>query len=504
MAVALATWQQRAVAQQASPAAAASTEVEMRRQWAGLALALSACVWASSARGQESAALSLPADSLLAQLIAESLAARPEIAAAEAELAARGERVPQAGALPDPMLEVGIQNDGFDGLTIGEMEGSTLTLMASQTLPWPGKRGLRGEIAAFGVEDARIALGRAQLDTEVAVRRAYLELLLARERLALLARLERIWTQARAAVQARYEAGSGAQTELLRAQLELSRLAQRRWALLAAERLQVQGLNRLRGRPLAEPIPATGSLRRLALPSLPAAASAMEDALARSPELAAARLAIASAERERALAGKGYWPDLVLKAGLMPRGGDFEPMWTLSLGTTLPIFAGRKQSRAVAESQARTLAGRHEAAAIEQLLRLRVEERLGLLATLGETLRLYETGLLIQSEALIASAMEGYRAGQLGFSALADASAGYLADEDGYLATLAEAHRLAIAALEISLEPVAAPAVSLAGPGAGMAGMAAGAPAAGMGGRPAAGGTQDEPAAGAAAPMPGM
>ncbi len=135
----------------------------MRIQLAGMALALSACVWASSARGQESAALSLPADSLLAQLIAESLAARPEIAAAEAELAARGERVPQAGALPDPMLEVGIQNDGFDGLTIGEMEGSTLTLMASQTLPWPGKRGLRGEIAALDVEDARIALGRAQL-----------------------------------------------------------------------------------------------------------------------------------------------------------------------------------------------------------------------------------------------------------------------------------------------------------------------------------------------------
>ncbi len=228
----------------------------------------------------------------------------------------------------------------------------------------------------------------------------------------------------------------------------------------------------------------------------------MADALARSPELAAARLAIASAERERALAGKGYCPDLVFKAGLMPRGGDFAPMWTLSLGTTLPIFAGRKQSRAVAEGGARVLAGRHDADALEQLLRLRVEERLGLLAALGETLRLYETGLLIQSEALVASALAGYEAGQLGFSALADASAGYLADEDGYLATLAEAQRLAIAALEISLEPAMAPAVTLSS--ASMGGMSAAGGGARGGDRPGARGSQGDPAAGAAAPMPGM
>jgi outer membrane protein TolC len=444
----------------------------------------------------------LPADSVLSALIAESLAARPEIAAAEATLAARGEAVPQAGALPDPMLEVGIQNDGFSQLQIGTMENSTVTLMATQALPWPGKRGLRTEIAALGVEAARIALGRAQLSTEAEVRRSYLELLLARDRLALLARLEGIWNQVGAAAQARYEAGGGAQAELLRAQLELSRLTQRRWALLAAERQQLQALNRLRGLPLAAPIATSASLRGLGAPPLPEIAAAVEEALARSPELATARLGLASSERERALAGKGYWPDLVLKAGLMPRGGDFEPMWTLSAGASLPVFAGRKQRRAVAESEARALAAEHDADAVEQLLRLRVEERLGVLAALGETIRLYETGLLIQSEALVASTLAGYAAGQLGFPALADASAGYLADEDAYLAAVAEGQRLLIAAGEVSLDPVAALGVAMTG--AAMPGSGAASSGGAMGNARSGSGTGQNAAEGTTTPMSGM
>lgn len=434
----------------------------MRRSLTGIALAL--LCGASAARAEAPAGLALPADSLLASLIAESLAARPELAAARAEVAAREARVPAAGALPDPMLEVGLQNDGFERLEIGRMEQSSVTLMAAQTLPWPGKRSLRREAAALAADAAASALARAALDTEAAVRGAYLELQLARERLALLARLEALWTQATAAAEARYAAGTGTQVELLRAQLERSRLAQRRALLTAAERQQVQALNRLRGQALDSPIARGTGRAALVLAPRPDPAAALAASREASPELAAARLAVATAERERALAAKERWPDLVVKAGLMPRGGEFEPMWTLSLGATLPLFAGRKQNRLLAASEAEQLARRHELAALEQTLALRVAEREALLGALAETIRLYEGGLLQQSQSLSESALAGYAAGTLGFAALAEASAGRLADEDGYLASLAEAQRLAIAAAAISLAPATAPGVSLAAP----------------------------------------
>src|SRR5262249_58145460 len=80
------------------------------------------------------------ADRVLAGLIRDALAARPEIRAAEARARAERERVPQAEALADPMLSLGIQNDSFSRIAVGEMETSWVSIMLSQELPWPGKR----------------------------------------------------------------------------------------------------------------------------------------------------------------------------------------------------------------------------------------------------------------------------------------------------------------------------------------------------------------------------
>ena len=62
----------------------------------------------------------LPADPVLARLIDESLRARPELASAESLVRAERQRIPQAGALPDPMFQIGIQNDGFTSIEIGK------------------------------------------------------------------------------------------------------------------------------------------------------------------------------------------------------------------------------------------------------------------------------------------------------------------------------------------------------------------------------------------------
>ena len=107
----------------------------------------------------------LPADATLSELIRESLAVRPEIQQAKSTAQAREERVRQAGALPDPMLQVGIQNDGFTSIEIGRMGTSFVSLMASQTFPWPGKRGLSQSIAQLGANQALRGIDRTRLST---------------------------------------------------------------------------------------------------------------------------------------------------------------------------------------------------------------------------------------------------------------------------------------------------------------------------------------------------
>jgi outer membrane protein TolC len=417
----------------------------------------------------------LPSDPVLDRLIEQSVSQRPELRAASALARAERERVPQAGALPDPTLTFGIQNDGFNGLQIGTAETSFWQVLLTQPLPWPGKRGLRTDAAELGARQVDADVARARLTTEADVRREYVGLLLARDRLALLGKLEGLWQKSAGIARTRYESGEAAQSDVLRAQLELNRLRQRRWNLEAEERARVQALNRLRVHPLDQPIVTTASIRDLPIPALPALDAAVSDAESRSPELAAARLGAEQASKVAALARRERFPDFTITAGIMPRG-SLEPMWTASIGVTLPIWTGRKQNRAVAESEARADSGAQNAQAIEQVLRLRVQDRRTALAALLDSLRLYREGLLVQSRATADSTLAQYQVGRVTFASVLEANVGYVNDEDGYLQSAAEAQRIAIATAEVSLDPVgAAPAGAMSAssvPGAG--GMSSG------------------------------
>ncbi|AGC46181.1 cation efflux system protein CusC [Myxococcus stipitatus DSM 14675] len=436
----------------------------------------------SAPEAQATPVSSLATDETLSKLLTEALEARPELRQVEAQEKAAQERVPQAGALPDPVLQVGIQNDGFGELMIGEMEGSYFSIMASQALPFPGKRDLRTQVARLGAKAVSAQVLRARLTIEAELRRAYLDLLMTRERRGLLDRLEAIWKQSADLARIRYETGDGAQSDLLRAQLELNRIRQRRVALNAEERTRVQTLNRLSGRPLDEPLPTTTRVRDLGIPELGEGEAAEKDAMERSPELAEGRANIAQSQQQMALARRERWPDFTVSAGVMPRGGDFPTMWQANVGVNLPIFSGSKQNRAVAESVAMADAATRATETVEQVLRLRVRERLTALSALRETATLYRSGLLMQSAATAESTLTQYRVGRASFASVLEANSGIVRDEEDFLSTLVEAQRLAIAQAEVSLEPVAA----------------LGGGSAGAGGMPGAGSAPSAPARGAA------
>lgn len=421
----------------------------------------------------EEAARSLPADATLERLIEQSLASVPELARAEHVVQAQSERVPEAAAWPDPMLQVGVQNMGFTSLEIGRDPMSYVSFMASQTVPWPGKLGLRREVAELGTSEVRNNVTRVRLSTEAEVRRGYLDLLLVRDRLALLGQLDALWQKSLGLARVRYEAGDGAQSDVLRAQLEINRIQQRRIVLQAQESMSVQALNRLRNHALDEPIVTTTHIRDLPAPRSLAGTFSLERALGRSPELGAARLSVTRTDKAVALAEKSYYPDLALGAGVMVRG-PLPPMWVVTVGGPLPVFAGTKQNRAVAEGRALASAAQGQSATVEQVIRLRSRERRTAFDALLKTIDLYDQGLLVQSEATADSTLAQYKVGKVSFASVLEANAGFISDEESYLQAIAAAHRVLIAEVELSLAPVALPAaLGDAGPmpGAGSASM---------------------------------
>ena len=127
-----------------------------------------------AAPGQGSARPQEPADpdGALSQLVAEALLNNPDILGAAEAIAAARTRPAQARSLADPVVTVQYTNDGW-APTLGEMAMTTLAFMGSQTLPWPGKRGLRDAVAATDVAQAKERVERARLTVAAAVKRAY-------------------------------------------------------------------------------------------------------------------------------------------------------------------------------------------------------------------------------------------------------------------------------------------------------------------------------------------
>jgi outer membrane protein TolC len=392
------------------------------------------------------------ADPVLQPLVSEVLARSPERFRAEAEVAAEQERVPQAGALPDPTLLLGIQNDGFKSIQIGTAETSFWQVLLTFPLTWPGKPGLREDVAAAQVGVAQRALQRVQLSLTGEAARAFVDLLLTRGELELQERLEGLWRQAEQIARVRYALGSVPQSDLLRAQLEQTRLQLLRISLETTERTQLQELNRLRLQPLETPLPTPSRLADLRWPSLPAAEELLADAEARSPDLARAHQTTVVAERRVTSAYRERWPDISVTAAIMPRG-SLEPMWAASVGLSVPLYWGQKQARVVAEREQERTATQRSAETVQQLLELRTRERHARLDAALRKIRLYREGLLIQSDAAVRSTLAQYQVGKVPFTAVLEVMRGLVNDEAGYLSAIAETERLFIALREVSLEP---------------------------------------------------
>lgn len=107
----------------------------------------------------------LPPGAGLPELIAFAEARNPGLAAARHRWQAAEARVPQADALPDPQLGLGLVFDQVDADS--EYMGERYSV--SQAFPWFGKRGLRADVAASaaGAEAQRFEALRLALSEGV-------------------------------------------------------------------------------------------------------------------------------------------------------------------------------------------------------------------------------------------------------------------------------------------------------------------------------------------------
>ena len=437
----------------------------------GRIVALVACGVAlgSVARAQEAgapAAAVAPtfADPVLEALVTEALQANPDLLALQEAALAAGARPDQARSLRDPLLSVVYTNDGWSP-SLGTQPMTTLGFMGSQELPWPGKRRLRGDVAALEVAEAEQQLERARLGVVAAVRRAYSGLVLSRELLDLVREQEQLWRQIEGVARARYAVGQGAQPDVLRVQIEVTRVEQLRTEQEAESRIRAAELNRLAGRSASSPL---DTRARLALhPVAEDVERAFERLADISPELRSAAVAQGRASLQVSLASKEFKPDFSVQAGYMNRGG-LDPMWQAGASVSLPLYRKRLSS-GMAEAEAQVRASARLAESVRLQLRFRTEERLAQLEATQKIATLYGQGIIPQDRMSVDASVANYQSGKVPFIAVLEALTTLYNDRATHLALLANHERIHASLEEASLESTS----SLAA--AGTPGMAEGA-----------------------------
>jgi outer membrane protein TolC len=350
----------------------------------------------------------------LNDLIREALARNPEVLAAQKKYEAARQRPTQESSFPDPTLSLGYASNGgpLPGQGIGTEPTSNIGFMVSQEIPYPGKRKLRGTIAAKEADAEFQQYLAIQLNVRSRVSQAFHRLHHAYAVLDILSGGKELLSQVIRVSEARYSAGKAAQQDILKAQTQLSILEAR-----IAEKQQDRDtnqaeinslLNRKPGTPLGLPTDSEVKPLGLTVEELLAKAATM------SPDLRRAQQMIQRNELAVNLARKDFHSDYTVSAGYFYMGG-MPAMYQFRVDIPLQLHRGQKQRPALDERVYQLNESRRDFEAADQNLQFRVREAYFAAQTAYRLMRLYQDTILPQSSLTIESSLPAYETGATDF-----------------------------------------------------------------------------------------
>lgn len=348
----------------------------------------------------------------LPALLEVARAQNAEIKAAEARYQAMRQRPLQERTLPDPVVGVRYHNEKIDKITFGESDFSFVELFAEQEVPFPGKLGLRGDMADREAEREGAMRDATMLMVLARVASSYVDLAVADRSRALLAESQRALDLMVEQANAAYGVGTAAQQDVLRGTLERDVLVER-LTMLDQRRVAVQAvLNALLARPAETEIALTTWSNATA--TLPPAEELRKRLADAAPELRAARESVLQSSAALDLAQREYLPDLAFMAGYTNKDG-LEPEWEIGMRLKLPLYFWRRQQPAITEAAYAKSAAEHT----QRNVRSTLEGRLAQAVSMGEAaarlVRLYGERLVPQAGLTLASARNSYAVGKVDF-----------------------------------------------------------------------------------------
>lgn len=383
----------------------------------------------------------------LSQLVKEAEQNNPQVLAAKRDWQAATQVPSQVSTLPDPQVTVEQMSAGtplpFDGFNSVEM--TFLGFGVSQTIPYPGKLRLRGEIAHRKADSLREQADAVRRSVVEQVRAAYFRLGYVQQTLSILDRDEKLLSQVEQIAEAEYRVGKGNQQDVLKAQLEQTKLlrdtTQYRQQMESLEAQLKQLLNRPQD---SEDI----TTEQLTETSLPYSSDDLLSAVrSGNPEVGVQHEMVQDRGLGVELAKKDFYPDFNVQYMYEHTGAGFPERYSLSFGINLPIYRNRRQRPEVAEAAEQLNSARRAYEAQVQQTYFQVRDQYLVADSDSKVLKIYRQGLIPQATATFHAGLAAYQTGQEDFQTLLDSFLDVFNLDVEYWRTLAE-HEIALARLE--------------------------------------------------------
>ncbi len=359
----------------------------------------------------------------LMTLVEEALANNPDLQAAESRWRMAEHKVIPARSLDDPRLSFALSNYPVDSFSGDETPMTGKEIQLSQMFPFPGKLGAKEDMAKQqalwfrGVyEDAKGQLVQRVKDAWYLVYFQDQAIAITSENIAILQDFIRL-------TETRYEVGTGHQQDVLKAQVERSKLQDKLFNLEQQRITALADLNRLLNRPVATPMDAP---KNLTLPPVDASLQQLIE-LSRSqrPLFGAYQAVIDRYQAQRRLKKLDYYPDFNVFAGYRQRedvpGDPVEGSDFVSAGVSinLPLWQGKRRE-AVAEADSGMRMARRQFEDFRNRVDFDISDQYAQMEKNRDLVELFKTGIIPQAEQSFEASLSAYQVGDVDFLNLLD------------------------------------------------------------------------------------
>jgi outer membrane protein TolC len=381
----------------------------------------------------------------LRELVQEAEQKNPQIAAFFHGWQAARNVPKQVSALPETQLSVqqfsvgsprpfaGYSNSDFAYIGFG----------ASQDIPYPGKRKLRANVAEHEADSMEAQTESVRRTVVGNLKMAYFRLAYIQQTFGVLQRSDALLNQVQEAAEARYRVGQGNQQDVLKAQLQHTKILQEIAHYHQEEGLLEAQIKQVLRRPQesSDIVAETLTLRDLSY----TAAELLQRAREQNPDVHSKQASIRQQETQVELAHQNFRPDFNVQYTYQHTGSQARDYYMATFGIRLPN-RGRQKAE-LAEAQENQERARQELDAESQRVLSEVQQQYVRATTSEERLKIYSDGLVPQSEATFQSALSAYQSNRQDFESLLSGFLDVLNLDLEYRNELVE-HESALAELE--------------------------------------------------------